>query len=396
MTLYSYRKTILAAFLIIFACLGFGRFTFGMILPNMQESLAISTTQIGFISSANFIGYFVGIFFINTLYNKFETYKLIVGTLLLQGLSMLLMVFFSEYKTISFFYFFSGFFAAIVNLSLMAYMANIVPKNIRGKVLGIVVSGSGLAIIFSGLIVPFIEGLSFDMPWKYSWAIFSFFLILISFVSLGAIKKDTSHHMDENKTSFKSYISENSFWKIALLYIIFGITYIIYVTFFVSAVMDKYELNTSISSWFWILFGFISIFSGFVFGYIADKVGAFKSLVIVFLLQGFAQIILALNFDSSFIWISVVLYGITAWSVPSLVALLSSIYFDVKKTAQVLSLLTLLFAIAQTIAPVLAGFIKDYTHSFDLVFIFSSSLCFLAVILAYFFSKNNQKKLNQI
>lgn len=391
MTISFHKKTIFAAFLIIFACLGFGRFAFGMVLPNMQESLAISTTQVGFISSANFVGYVIGIFFINPLYNRFETYKLILVTLILQGLSMLFMAFFSDYKIISAFYFLSGFFAAIVNMSIMAYMANIIPKNIRGKALGIVVSGSGLAIIFSGLIVPFMESFSFDMPWRYSWAIFSLFVVAVAFISLSSIKKDTSHHLSEEKTSSKTYLIQSSFWKIAFMYIVFGITYIIYVTFFVSAVMDKYELSTSISSQFWIVFGFISIFSGFIFGYIADKVGAFKSLMLVFILQAFAQVLLALNIDSFAIWISVILYGITVWSVPSLVALLASLYFDVKKTAQVLSLLTLFFASAQTIGPLFAGIIKDYTNSFDLVFIFSSCLCFIAVIAALVFSKEKLK-----
>ncbi len=149
-----YIKVLIASFLVIFACLGFGRFAFGMVLPNMQESLHISTTQAGFIGTANFVGYFIGILFATYLYSKFTTYKLIFITLVLQGLSMLLMLTSSNYLIISGFYTLSGFLAAVVNISIMAHMTNIVPKEIRGKALGVVVSGSGLAIILSGIIVP--------------------------------------------------------------------------------------------------------------------------------------------------------------------------------------------------------------------------------------------------
>ena len=387
MTLLTYKKTIFATFLIIFACIGLGRFAFGMVLPNMQESLAISTTQIGLVSSANFLGYFLGIFLVPYAYNKFETYKLINVTLILQGLSMLSMTFFNDYKIISLFYFFSGLLAVIVNLSTMAYISNIIPKNIRGKALGIVVSGSGLAIMSSGIIVPYMESIALDISWRYSWASFSILVIIVALIVKPALKKHTKHHMDEQNSSLKSYIYNSDFWKITIIYIIFGITYIIYVTFFVSAVIDKYDFSTDISSYFWILLGFMSLFSGFIFGIIADKFSAFKALILVFLLQAIAHSILAFDLDSYAIWISAILYGITAWSIPSLVVLLSSIYFDVKKNAQVMSLLTILFAVAQIIGPIFAGVIKDTTFSFDFVFIMTSILCFIAVILSYIFSK---------
>lgn len=387
MSLLEYKKTIIASFLIIFACIGLARFAFGMVLPNIQDTLDISMTKIGFISSANFVGYFIGIFFTTPLYNRFESYKLIIYTLVIHGISMFCMVISSDYLIISFFYFLTGFFTAIVNLSLMAYIANIVPKHIRGKALGIVASGSGLAIITSGLIVPYIESFDFSMPWKYSWGIFSILVILTAFFAIPGLKKHTSHHVDEDKSSSKDIVFQKSFWKIGSVYIIFGITYIIYVTFFVSAVMDKYSLDSSISSHFWIIIGFMSMFSGYIFGLIADKFGAFTSLIIVYIFQTIAHAILAFDFSSYFIWMSAILYGITVWSIPSLVALLCSVYFDVKKTAQVLSLLTLFFAVAQAIAPLIAGVIKDMTNSFDLVFIFTSILCFVAIIFSYYFSK---------
>lgn len=77
----SFSKLFLASFLILLACLGFGRFAFGMIVPNMQENLQISTTAIGFISSSNFIGYFLGIIVASKLYAKFNTSKLIFSLL---------------------------------------------------------------------------------------------------------------------------------------------------------------------------------------------------------------------------------------------------------------------------------------------------------------------------
>lgn len=389
-----YLKSIIASFLIILVCLGLGRFAFGMILPNMQETLSLSTTQVGFVGTANFIGYLVGIFFANILYAKFTTHKLIFTTILLQAFSMFSMTLFENYLLISFAYSFSGFFSAIANIAVMAYMANVIPKEIRGKALGIVVSGSGLAIIISGQIVPFIEQITSSIPWKYSWTIFSIFLSIVAFISQSGIKKHAKHEVLETKVSVIQFIKTSGFWKIGVIYMIFGISYSIFVTYFVSAIMNKYSLSSEISGDIWTLIGFSSIFSGFLFGIIADKIGAYKSLFFVYILQTIAHFILAIDVSSFALWISAITFGISIWSIPSLVALLASIHFDVRRTAKVLSLLTILLSICQAIGPVLAGYIFDKIADFSIVFMMTSSFTLLAVILSFIFSKQPIKQVH--
>lgn len=387
-----YLKEIISSFLIILGCLGFGRFAFGMVLPNMQNTLNISTTEIGFIGTANFIGYIIGIVFVNLLYTKYSTHKLIFATLLLQGLSMLSMIAFDNYLLISLFYTVSGFFTAVVNISIMGYLANVIPKEIRGKALGLVISASGFAIIISGQIVPFIESHISTMPWKISWAIFSICVIAIAFLSQAGIKKHTKHEMPEVKIKAKTYFVIPSFWKIGTIYMIFGISYVIYVTFFVSAVIDKYSISTQFAGSFWTLLGLCSMFSGIIFGTIADRLGAYKSLIFVFILQTIANLILVSNLGEFSIWVSAITFGISVWSIPSIITLLTSLHFDVKRTTQVLSLVTLLFASMQALGPVLAGFIYDITKDFSYVFALTSVLTFIAIILAFIFSKQKIKQ----
>ena len=390
----TYTKEIISAFLVILGCLGFGRFAFGMVLPNMQTSLEITTTQAGFIGTANFAGYVVGIIFANLLYTKYSTHKLIFLSLFLQGLSMLLMIAFKDYLLISLFYTFSGFFAAVVNMSIMGYLSNVIPKEIRGKALGLVISASGFAIILSGQIVPLVEGYISDMPWKISWAFFSICVIAIAFLCQPGIKKHAKHEMPEIKIKAKTYFAITSFWKIGIIYMIFGITYVVYVTFFVSAVIDKYSVTTQFAGSFWAILGFCSMFSGFIFGAIADKVGPYNSLIFVYILQTIANFILAIDTSEFIIWISAITFGISVWSIPSIVTLLTSLHFDVKRTAQVLSLVTLLFASCQAIAPVIAGYIVDKTNDFSNIFMITTILTLIAVIISFIFSKQEIKQVH--
>lgn len=390
----GYIKVIIASFLIILACLGLGRFSFGMVLPNLQSSLDLSTTQVGFIGTANFIGYLIGIFFANYFYTRFITYKLIFITMILQAFSMALMVLFSNYLIISFFYSLSGFFSAVVNIALMAHISNIIPKSSRGKALGIVVSGNGLAIIISGQIVPYVEGFIETSPWEYSWLTFSFILVIISFLCQPGIKKHSKHELPEIKISAKKYFFIPSFWKIGSLYMIFGLTSSIFLTYFVKAVIEKYGVSSDISGDFWALLGFTSIFSGLLFGMIADKVGGYKALIYVYLLQTAAHFTLASDSADIAIWFSAIAFGISIWSIPSLITLLCSTHFDVKRTSQILSLVTIVFAMCQAIGPVAAGYLYDITNSFSTVFMITSIFTLLASFLSIIFSKQPIKKIH--
>lgn len=385
-----YFKLFLASFLILLACLGFGRFAFGMIVPNMQENLQISTTAIGFISSSNFIGYFLGIIVASKLYAKFNTSKLIFSLLFIQGISMLIMTLFDNYIFISILYLLSGFLAAVANISIMVYISHVVPKEIRGKALGIAVSGNGVAIIISGFLVPYLEQFYDNSSWRVSWLIFSLAIIIISF----SLKKLLIYDIDNSVKSdlkFYHYIKNKKFWEIGILYFLFGITYVIYVTFFVSASVVKWELTSEISGYFWSTFGFICIFGGFIFGAIADKFGTFKTIILVFAFQSFSQFILIFDTPSYVLFVSIFFFAISVWSVPTMIAMLCTEFFGLQKTAQVFSLVTLIFAIGQALGPIGAGYIFDLTNSYDNVFLIAFIFCFSAFILSIIFSYSKIK-----
>ena len=379
-----YAKLLVASFLTILACLGFARFAFGMILPNLQADLSISTTIAGFIGTANFIGYLIGIIFASWVYKTFATDRLIATSLFLQGLSMIAMTFSHNYIILSVFYFCTGFFGAIANISIMVYLAHTIPEHIRGKALGLAVSGNGIAIILSGFIVPYLETIYAAYSWRVSWSLFALSIILIAFIVKNSLENRSNQHKTQTSNP-KALLQSSSFWKISSLYFIFGVTYVVYVTFFVSASIDKWQVSSELSGLFWALFGFICIFGGPLFGAMADKIGAYKTLMLVFSLQTIANIILVFNVPQTFLWFSVLSFGISVWSIPSLITLLCSQHFGLEKTAQAFSLVTLIFAIGQVIAPISAGFLYDLFKTFDYVFLLSSLSTALGVVLAYLY-----------
>ncbi|MDX1809793.1 MAG: YbfB/YjiJ family MFS transporter [Sulfurospirillaceae bacterium] len=389
----KYAFAIIAGILVLFASLGLGRFAFGMVLPSMQTDLGINITQSGFIGTSNFLGYLGGLLFSGAFYSKFGAPKLIVRSLLTQGLFMFLMTLGSSYISVSFFYFFAGFFGALANMSIMAYITQIVPKDIRGKAVGILTVGNGSAIVFSGYIVPYMESIYKAASWKITWGIFAAITMLIAFIISPGLKHDNPHanvKESDNEPYFEIF-RDIRFIRISGIYFCFGITYVVYVTFFVLASMDKWHISSSLSAPFWILLGFLSMFSGALFGILADKIGRWKTLSVVFLIQSISNLIMALDMPSSYLWVSASLFGISVWATPSIMAVLTAETFGMEKTAKIFSKITIIFALGQIIGPVGAGYLTDITKNFSYAFGVSSILTFLAFIgSSYIILKNDR------
>ena len=76
--------------IVIMACLGFGRFALGMLLPSMASSLKLSYAQIGYISTGNFIGYLASVLLCAPIAKRMGSRRLIVSALALIASSMAL------------------------------------------------------------------------------------------------------------------------------------------------------------------------------------------------------------------------------------------------------------------------------------------------------------------
>ncbi len=385
-------KPIISGVLVLFACLGLGRFVFGMILPNMQVDLGMSISEAGLLGTSNFIGYLLGLVFAGIFYSKFGPKKLISRSLLTQSASMLLMSLSSNFYQISFFYFMCGFFGSLATIAIMSYITQNVPRNIRGKAAGLLYAGGGSAIVLSGYTVPFMDKIYSTQSWRYTWGLFAIFTLLIAFfIWFNLVEKPLHVNKTKNNEHPLAILKDRRFIRIGVLYFCFGITYVIYVTFFVVASMDRWQISSNLSSSFWVLLGFLSIFSGPIFGALSDKIGRYKTISVVFLVQCIANVIMSIELPISYLWVSASLFGISVWAIPSIMAVLTAETFGIEKTATIFSKITLVFAIGQILGPVGAGYITDFMHDFSYAFAFSSLVTFVAFGFSIkFLIKNKQ------
>ena len=384
----------------IFACIGLARFALGMLLPAMGQDLHLSYAQMGTISTSNFLGYLAGVLGTSSLVRRFGARYVIATALLLSGLAMVAIGCVTQLALLVFLYILTGFGSAMANIPIMAVLSSWFARDLRGKAAGCVVSGNGAAIVFSGLTIPWLNDLT-PLNWRLSWMVLGGMVLLIALLCLLVVRNHPRevglqpagqerhpHYLGQpHQLSYERTVPLRIILHCGVLYFIFGFTFVTYATFIVTTMVQQYGFSQQTAGNFWSWVGLFSLFSGPLFGMLADRVSRRFSLMVVFCFQTLAYLLAGLHLSAGFLYLSIGCFGIVAWSIPSIMAALSGDYAGPDKAFALFSAITFIFASGQVAGPFLAGLIAEQTGSFSFSYLLSAAFTALAVLLALFLPK---------
>jgi MFS family permease len=393
-----------AGTLCVFAGLGFGRFALGMLLPSMGVSLQLTYSQMGLISTANFVGYLLAVLFCGYLSSLLGSRLLIFLALLLVAVSMLLVSRANSFMTVALFYTLTGMGSGASNVPVMALVTSWFGSRHRGKAAGFIVIGSGFAILLSGKLIPFLNQLRESDGWRISWLVLGIIVLFISVICFLVIRdsprelglkpytgKKSSHqggnaYFDDGQPS----VTRKEIYHLGAIYFLFGYTYVIYATFIVTTLVQERGFSEAVAGNFWSWVGFLSLFSGPVFGTLSDRLGRKTGLIMVFSIQLCAYLLVALSLPGIFLYLSIGCYGIVAWAIPSIMAALVGDYVGPQKAARVFGFITFIFALGQIAGPAVAGYLAEKFGSFSSSFLMAALFAGLAVMLTGLLKKPAQ------
>lgn len=378
----------------IFACIGLARFALGMLLPAMGADLHLSYGQMGTISTANFLGYLAGIVVAAPLVRRVGARLLTTLALLIAGLSMTAIACTANLWGIIVLYTFTGIGSALANIPIMGLLSAWFASRLRGKAAGWVVSGNGAAIVFAGLSIPWMNTLS-PWSWRLSWLVLGLLVCLIALLCLLVLRNrpqelglapagvvaQAKAYQPHQLGSVRS-VPLRLILHCGAIYAIFGFTFVSYATFIVTTMVRQYGFSQQVAGSFWCWVGVLSLFSGPLFGMLADRYSRRVALMAAFSVQTLAYLLVGLNLGELALYCSIGCFGIVAWAIPSIMAALSGDYAGADKAVSLFSAITLLFAGGQVAGPTLAGWIAEKTGTFCGSFLVAAALTTTAVLLA--------------
>ncbi|RLB87926.1 MAG: MFS transporter, partial [Deltaproteobacteria bacterium] len=178
--------------------------------------------------------------------------------------------------------------------------------------------------------------------------------------------------------------SQRTMVYLGCIYLFFGATYSVYVTFIVTALVNDHGFGEGAAGSFWAVVGALSIFSGPLFGGLSDRIGRRKGLMMAYILFAIAYTLAAAPLPKLFLYASIIMFGLIVWSIPTIMSAAVGDYMGPAQAVRALGFITLFFGAGQIAGPAMAGFLADVTGSFSAGFWLCAALTGLAAILSFF------------
>lgn len=394
---------VLTGVLTIVAVLGLGRFSLGMLLPSMGSDLGLGYSRMGFIGTGNFFGYLLGVLMSSRLVKHFDYRSVISSGIFLVGGSMVLVGRANGFWPVLIAFFFTGIGSGIANVPVMGLVSQWFGSTLRGRAAGLMVSGIGVGIMVTGVLIPAINGWAGQgQGWRTNWMVLGAVVLAIAVLCSLLIRnrpgelglqlvergKKKGHAQRKKPLVAIPFVAgKRTLFHLGAIYFFFGFSVVIYVTFVITSLINEYGFSEALAGRFWVWFGLLGILSGPIFGSLSDIIGRSRTLALVYSLQGISFLLLALNPFPGSIYASIGLFALCAWSVPSIMAAAIGDYMGPLKAAAGFATLTLFFSVGQITGPALAGIMAENSGNFSGAYLLAGALMAVGALSSVFLPK---------
>ena len=368
--------------------LGFGRFAYPMLLPSMRVSLGFNYSEMGLLSGAIMLGYLLFSFFGGILATRFGPKRIVVTSLLCGSLSMFFISRSSAFLPLLFFAFAMGAGGAGSHISITTLPMAWFEERRLGGAVGVVTGGTGIGIIVTGLLLPYLLFQLGREAWRQCWFLLALITFLVAVIGWILLREKPSQitfpppRLDRDRESLLSKRKSDGLTlkAIFIIYFIFGFSYNIYATYFVAYMVEEIRLTEKTAGDIWAIFGWMCMLSGLIWGFLSDRLGRRKALLWNNAVISLSVLLPLLLHHPFFMGFSAFLFGGTFLGTVTVIA--AAIGDQVsEKRAFMYGLVTLIHGTGQFLGTTSGGTLKDLTGSFQLTLIVSLTGFLLCLVL---------------
>jgi sugar phosphate permease len=390
---------------------GFGRMAYTIILPAMKEGLELDYTQLGLLGTGNFIGYLTMAIVGGFLAARFGTRVVITLSLVLMGITLILTGLAESFGFAFAMRLLTGLGNGAAYVPAMALGSAWFAMKRRGFATGIVSGGIGAGTLISGLVVPPILVAYGAEGWRYSWYFLGAAVLLVALVvglfirsrpeekgllqvgvergeavAPGTASKTTTSPLDWGKV-----YKMGSVWYLGLCYFFYGLSYIIYMVFFAAYLVNEMGMSQAWAGGLWAMVGGLSIFCGVLWGGISDRLGRNRGAALAYLVLALSYVIYALVKVEFGFYLSAILFGLTAWSIPTIMAATAGDFVGPRLAPAGLGFISLFFGTGQALGPALGGYFAEATGSFTIPFLVAGGVSLIGMFFSWRLKKPAQE-----
>jgi predicted MFS family arabinose efflux permease len=367
--------------------LGITRFAYGLLLPAMRTDLGWTYTLAGAMNTANALGYFIGALLTPRLMRSRTPGELLCSGAVMATLFMGLSGFFTDAAMLLAQRLAAGVASAVVFVAgglLAARLGARFPRR-GGLLLGMYYGGTGLGIVLSALVVPWLLDFCAESPhgWRWSWWAMAVVCAAGTAV-LAWPAREMSRWPLPKAVAGQAGVPIFRWWdfRFALAgYTFFGVGYIGYMTFVVALLRSQGSSAEAVTVFYAIL-GCAVLASSRVWAGLLDRYRDGKPLAILNMLLGFATVLPALTEWWPVILVSGLVFGGVFLSAVASTTALVRHNMPATAWAAGISAFTIVFAAGQILGPTIVGWIADGPGGLKRGLVFSAFALWTGAALA--------------
>jgi MFS family permease len=365
--------------LVVFGSLGLARFSYSAVLPAMMDGLGMDNTQAGTLATANLVGYLAFCVIGGALATRFEPRVVITSGLGLTAVATMMTGFAGSFMEASAWRALAGIGSGASVVPVMGLVSAWFASKRRGMASGVAAAGPAFGLILVGPMVPVILTAYGDYGWRMCWFIFGGVTLLLA-AGAGALLRNRPSDIGREpvgaSANEKAPVNEGSavrwrdvytrptVWLLGLVFSAFGFSFIIYLTFFNQSLIVEGGYTQSEAGRLFMIMGWFSLVCGLIWGSISDVIGRKGALAIVYLIHAVAFSMFPLWPTPAGFTISAILFGLSAWSIPGIMAAACGDLFEPRLVPATLGFITFFSGIGQAAGPFVAGAMADASGSF--------------------------------
>jgi len=366
---------------------GFGRFTFGVVLPDVRDDLLSgSNTLAGALGTANTAAYLVGALIIGSLSAHLSPVASVRIGLVLSVSGLGLATVAPNAVVLALALVLMGLGGAAIWIPSPGIGATVVPARLRGLAVGLTGSGVGLGIVFSGQLNNRVSDGGGD--WRDVYTVHSV-IGLAAIALVFVVLRNRGGSQPSGGFGGFAVLSQIEGWKpITACYFTYGFGYLLILAFLTARLEDDNGFSSGTASTVFALAGLCTIFGGILMGRASDITGRRRALMIGFPMW-IVFVALLLTGTLPLIYIGAVGVGILFGGLPSVIAAYLIDRTDASTYGPSYAAATFAFGVAQVASPQAGGLIADWRGSFTLVFVASAVAMGLGGIFAFLLPRDS-------
>ena len=366
------------------------RYAYGLLLPYMLPSLAISKTGAGIIYSSYFIAYTVFSPVLGLLVDRYDARVLLSSFVAILGIGAYLMSFSSTVIHASLFFALAGIGHSACWVPVVTVVQRWVSERRRATVLAIVDLGSASGIAVWSIIIPLIVG---TFSWRGGWVSLGLLAFLVAGMNFFLMRSRPPVESDTQapraafsarmpiKAVYIAIFRDAKFYLIGLSYLLISFSILIPFAFLATYATQELLIPYKSAAGLVALIAVAGAFGKLFLGHLSDIVSRIRVMMLCGALTAAGALGMAYAQGFFVLAIFTTVFGIGYGTIWPVYAASARDFFSKEYAGSVIGLWTLYHGIGSILSPMIAGWTIDATGSYVWAFILAMISAAMSLLL---------------